>query len=76
MYSTLAAKVYDVLNTYAKQYGYTVILDMGEQGSPVLYADSSLDITKPIVEAYNVKSGVPVQPARPPATPASPPAGH
>jgi outer membrane protein len=76
MYSTLAAKVYEVLSAYAEQQGYTMVLDRGEQQSPVLYANPSLDITKPVVEAYNVKSGVPVQPARPPTTPTKPPLGR
>jgi outer membrane protein len=85
MYSTLAAKVFAVLESYSQQKGYTMVLDIGEQQSPVLYASPSLDITKAIVEAYNVKSGVPAPPARPaaaaspkpPATPApKPPAAH
>ena len=47
-----------VLDTYAKANGYTVILDVSGQGSPVLWASETTDITQPIVEAYNVQSGV------------------
>ncbi len=62
LYSSLASKVYDVLNDYAKQHGYTLILDVAQQQSPVLYATESTNITKAIIEAYNVKSGVPAPP--------------
>jgi len=65
LYSSLASKVYDVLNDYAKQHGFTLILDVAQQQSPVLYATESTNITKAIIDAYNVKSGVaaPAQPA-------------
>jgi outer membrane protein len=66
LYGALAQKVYDVLNEYAKAHGYTLVLDIAQQQSPVLYATESTNITKAIVEAYNTKSGVPA-----PATPAA-----
>ena len=59
LYSALASKVYDVLNDYAKGHGYTLVLDVAQQQSPVLYATDSTNITKAIIDAYNVKSGVP-----------------
>lgn len=66
LYGSLAQKVYDVLNEYAKSHGYTLVLDIAQQQSPVLYATESTNITKAIVDAYNTKSGVPA-----PATPAT-----
>jgi len=85
MYNTLASKVYDVLSTYAQQQGYTLVLDVSQQQNPVLYAAQPSDISKAVVDAYNVKSGVPAPPAQP-AAPASstakpapkpqPPAAH
>ncbi|MGA3048418.1 MAG: OmpH family outer membrane protein [Terracidiphilus sp.] len=73
MYQTLASKVFDVMSTYATQNGFTMVLDMSQQQGTVLYADPSLDITKPVINAYNAKSGVP---APPPALPSAPrPAG-
>ncbi len=63
MYNTLASKVYDVLNDYVKQHGYTLVLDFSQQQSPVLYAAESTNITKDIIGAYNLKSGVPAPPA-------------
>jgi outer membrane protein len=69
MYNTLASKVYDVLASYAKQHGYTLVLDVAQQQNPVLYASDSSNITKQVIEAYNLKSGVPAPPAQPAEAP-------
>ena len=71
MYSGLASKVYDVLSNYAQQHGYTLVLDIAQQQTPVLYAIESTNITKPVIDAYNTKSGVPAPPT-PPAGAAPP----
>jgi outer membrane protein len=80
MMSALASKVYDVLNTYAEQQGYGLVLDVSQQQNPVLFALPSTDISKAIVDAYNVKSGVPAPPAAPASSSAKPgpkpPAAH
>jgi len=70
LYNGLASKVYDVLASYAQQQGYTLVLDVAQQQNPVLYASDSTNITKQIIDAYNVKSGVPAPPAQPAAAPA------
>jgi outer membrane protein len=79
MYQALAQKVYTVLDSYSNQQKFTVVLDTSAQQTPVLWANGSTDITKAIVDAYNVKSGVPPQPAaggaaapRPSTTPSRP----
>jgi len=74
MYNTLASKVYDVLSGYAQQNGYTLVLDFSQQQNPILFAQPSTDITAPVVEAYNVKSGVPAPPPAPASssTPSAP----
>jgi outer membrane protein len=72
MYNTLASKVYDVLSSYAQQQGYTLVLDFSQQQNPILFALPSTDITAPVVEAYNVKSGVPAPPPSAAAAPAAP----
>jgi outer membrane protein len=74
MYQGLASKVYDVLSTYAHQHGYTLVLDVAQQQTPVLYAVDSTNITKPIIEAYNLKSGVPAPPQPAAGAPSAPPA--
>ena len=70
IYNGVASKVYDVLATYAQQQGYTLVVDgsTNQQQAPVvLYASPSTDITKAVIDAYNVKSGVPAPPAQPTA---------
>ncbi len=62
-------KMAPVIVKYAGDKGFGLIVDTSNpwpQG-PVLWAAPSVDITKAIVEAYNVQSGVPA-PARPAAS--------
>ncbi len=39
LYNGLASKVYDVLASYAQQHGYTLVLDVAQQQTPVLVCD-------------------------------------
>lgn len=67
-FAAVAGKFAETLDGYAKEHGYTLVLDGGNQQVPVvLYANQGTDITKPVVEAYNVKSGIPA-PERPAAS--------
>jgi outer membrane protein len=69
-FGKVAQKVDDVLNTFAKDQGFTVVIDATEnqqQAPLVLYAAPSSDITKAVVDAYNAKSGVPAPPVEAPA---------
>jgi outer membrane protein len=66
-FNSLAQKVGAVMTAYAKEHGYSLVLDASGQNSSVLWASPSVDITKAVVAAYNAKSGVP---APPPAAPA------
>lgn len=71
-YQQLAEKVYGSLNSYATQNGYGVVLDAAasqQQAPTVLWAGQGTDITLAVVQAYNVKSGVPA-PATVPSAPA------
>jgi outer membrane protein len=63
VYNGLASKVYDVMQSYAEQQGFTLVLDVSQQQSPVLYSVTSTNITKPVIDAYNLKSGIPTAPA-------------
>jgi outer membrane protein len=75
VYSKVASKVFDVLSGYAQQQGYTLVLDgtANQQQAPVvLFATPGIDISKAIIDAYNVKSGVPAPPAQPAGPPAAP----
>jgi len=79
-------KLAPVLVKYANENGFGVIIDTSQpwpQG-PVVWWGEAVDVTKPVVEAYNSQSGVPAPAAnapaakpaatRPSATPGSRPA--
>jgi Skp family chaperone for outer membrane proteins len=67
-FNGVASKVGDVLVAYAQQHGFTLVLDGGDQQTQtVLYASPATDITKPIIDAYNLKSGVPAPTEQPAA---------
>ena len=63
----LGAKLMAVINKYAKDNGYTLVLDVSSQQTPVLYASNTIDITKDIIELYDKNS--------PPAASAAPASG-
>jgi outer membrane protein len=64
----LGAKVMAVIERYAKDNGYTMVVDVGSQNTPVIYASPSIDITKEIIELYD-KSTASSAPAPTPAAP-------
>lgn len=82
LYNSLASKVYDVMQSYAEKQGFSLVLDVSQQQSPVLFASNSTNITKQVIDAYNLKSGIPAPPpsadteAPKPAAPATRPASH
>ena len=59
----LGKKVYAVMIDYAKQQGYTVVLDASQQETPVMYATESANISQTVIDLYNTKSGIPAQAA-------------
>jgi outer membrane protein len=80
-------KMAPVIVKYASDNGFGVIIDTSQpwpQG-PVVWYGQAVDITQPVIEAYNTKSGVPAPPpgsagaskpagAKPATTPATKPA--
>ena len=73
----VAQKVGLLMTDYAQKHGFTLVLDAGqEQAQTVLYAMPTTDITKEIIDAYNLKSGIPA-PAQQTGQPDAPqPAAH
>jgi outer membrane protein len=65
----LGQKVMVVIDKYAKDNGFSLILDVSNPQTPVLYASNTIDITKDIVELYDKNSGTAPSAAKP-ATPA------
>jgi len=71
-------KMAPMIVDYAKNNGFALIIDASTNNQwpngPVLWNSGTLDITKPIVDAYNAKSGVPA-PARPAGATGARPSG-
>jgi len=76
----LGQKMMRIIDTYAQTNGFSVILDVSNQNTPVLYASNTVDITKDIVALYDKAApsapGAPAAPATgaTPPKPAAPPA--
>jgi outer membrane protein len=68
--SKVMQKVNVVVQNYVKKNGYTLLLDVGGQQSPVMWAsaDPNADITEAVVAAYNASSGVTAPPPAAPTT--------
>jgi outer membrane protein len=74
--SRILNKIAPLIVSYARDNGFGMIIDTSKpwpQG-PVLLAGEAMDITKPVVDAYNAQSGVPA-PAAGAAKPAAPKPG-
>jgi outer membrane protein len=77
----IGRKMIDVLDKYAKENGYSVILDTSSQQTPVIYAANQVDVTQEIVRLYDanypVKGGAGAsatpKPSTPPRAPAATP---
>jgi len=68
-YGRVAAKVNGVMQKYASDNGFTILLDVSGQQSSVLWASEKTDVTRAVIEAYNTQSGVAAPPAAPPSAP-------
>jgi outer membrane protein len=71
----LGAKLMAVINKYAKDQGYSLVIDVSNPQTPVMYASETIDITKQVIDLYdaNVPMGGAAAPAKPGMT-APPPA--
>ena len=67
----LGGKLMVVIDKYARDNGYAIILDVSSQQTPVLFAANGVDITKDIIELYdkNAPSALPPPPAPKPDAP-------
>ena len=70
----LGQKMMQVIDKYAQANGFSVILDVSNQNTPVLYASNTVDVTKEIVELYDKTTfaATPAPAATAPAKPAAP----
>lgn len=76
IFSRILQKMAPTIVKYAQDNGYSLIVDTSNQWpqSQVLWSGDGVDITKAIVDAYNVSSGVPAPAAAPAKAPAPKPA--
>ncbi len=70
----LGQRMMAVIEKYAKDNGYTMILDVSNPNTPVLYASSGIDITQDIVQLYD-KTSTNGGPASTPSATAAPTPG-
>jgi len=52
----LGQRMMAVIEKYAKDNAYTIVLDVSNPNTPVLYASSGIDITQDIVQLYDKSS--------------------
>ncbi len=64
----LGQRIIAVIDKYAKENGYTLIVDVSSQQTPVIYAANSIDITQDIIALYDKNSPSATSSAKP-ATP-------
>jgi outer membrane protein len=73
----LLGRLMQVVNKYAKDNGYVLVLDVSSQQTPVMYASNTIEITKDIIELYDKNTpSAPATPgtaAAPAPKPAAPP---
>jgi len=75
VFQELGGKMMAVLEKYATQNGFAVVLDVSNPQTPVLWAASAVDITNDIVKLYDqAYPGTAAAPAVPAAKPAQTPA--
>lgn len=71
----IGSKMVDVLDKYAKDGGYAVILDSSSQQTPIIYEANQIDVTQDIIRLYDqtyplkTTSSAPSKPAPRTATP-------
>jgi outer membrane protein len=65
MIEEMSGKMQQVIDKYAQANSYAVIINVSDPNTPVLYASSTVDITKDIIDLYDK--------AFPSAAPATPP---
>jgi outer membrane protein len=57
VFDELGGKMMAVLNKYAADNGFVMVLDVSNPQSPVLFASNTIDITRDIIGIYDKNSG-------------------
>ena len=74
MLQSLGQKILAVIERYARDNGFAMVVDVSSPQTPVMYASPSIDITKEIIDLYDKNSATmsTPAPANKPATPVVP----
>jgi len=69
----LGSRIMLVIDKYAKDNGFSVILDVSSPQNPIIFAATSIDITKDIIDLYdnNAPAAASAPSAAPPSAPAA-----
>jgi Skp family chaperone for outer membrane proteins len=69
IYTKIATKVNVTMRKYVAEKGFTLLLDVSGQQSPILWAVPQTDVTEAVIAEYNTVSGIaPPPPSAPSAT--------
>ena len=68
----LGSKIVAVIERYARDNGYTMVVDVGTPNTPVIYASTSVEITKEVIELYDKSTASASAPAPTTAAPKPP----
>ena len=66
-YGRVAQKVSVTAKNYSQQNGFTLLLDVSNQASAVMWALQSTDVTQAVVDSYNKSSGIAAPPPSAPS---------
>jgi len=55
----LGSRIVAVIDKYAKDNGYAMILDVSSPQTPVMFASNSIDVTRDIIELYDKNAPAP-----------------
>ncbi len=67
--NVLGQKMMAVIDKFAQQNGFAIVLDVSNQNTPVLYASNTVDITKEVIDLYDKTAFTATPTAARPATP-------
>jgi outer membrane protein len=65
----LGQRIIAVIDKYAKENGYSLIVDVSSQQTPVIYAANSIDITQDIIALYDKNAPSAASASKPAPTP-------
>ena len=61
----LGQKILATIERYARDHGYTLVVDVSLQPNPIMYASPSIEITKEIIDLYDQNSPAMTNPTAP-----------